>query len=321
MDWQNRFTAMSLTSNEAIPDLVITHLSSWNTILVSGEDKKSYLQGQLTCDLVKLAADESTLGAHCDAKGKVWSIYRLFKHHEQYALIHHASTTDVSLKEIRKYSVFSKVEISLSDDVLLGVMGSNADSIIDSLTETRSEVRKLSKGSAIKVEQNRWLILTDSEAAQQFVNSTSGAVLCDEAIWDKLDIEHGIPRVTNEIQNLHIPQTFNLHAINGISFSKGCYTGQETVARAKYRGANKRAMFKVSGHLSPSQTSAWELERSVGENWRSAGSLIMNYRHADGHTIGLIILPNDIEPETILRLADSPDSIWKIDSLPYSLPE
>ncbi len=321
MEWQNRFTQLELTPQDPLPDLAVSYLRSWEAIYVAGEDRHSYLQGQLSCDLLSMDSDQSTLGAHCDAKGKVWSIYRCFQHQEGYALFHHSSTTEVSLKEIKKYSVFSKVEITVSPDVALAVIGKNADSIIDSLSQERGEVRKLPLGSAVKVAQNRWLLLIDSNGVDALLHSMEmeGALLVDEAIWDKCDIEEGIPRVIESNQNAHIPQAFNLQAIGGISFTKGCYTGQETVARAKYRGTNKRAMYIVKGLLPESELLNPELERKAGENWRSAGSLLAHYRYTDGTAVGLIILPTHLEPNSELRLTDFPDSLWCIEALPYQV--
>lgn len=321
MEWQNRFTKLELGSKDPLPELMVSDLNSWNLLSVTGEDKKSYLQGQLTCDLVALDPQESTLGAHCDAKGKVLSIFRCFKHNDGYALFHHASTTASSLTEIKKYSVFSKVELDISSDITLGVLGKNADNFIDSITSTRGNVRTVENGSAIKVEDNRWILVVDRNSIATTLDKMSSAIFVEDDIWDKFDIESGIPRIVEGNQNTQIPQAFNLQAIHGISFSKGCYTGQETVARAKYRGTNKRSMSIVKGHIEIASDLPLELERSVGENWRSVGTIFTHYRYTDGLAMGLIVLPNNLEQDTKFRLANQPSSIWQIVDLPYEIEE
>ena len=321
MKWQNRFTKLELNSTDHIPELVVTDLKSWNLISVTGDDKESYLQGQLTCDLATLTPQESTLAAHCDAKGKVFSIFRCFQNKDGYSLFHHSSTIETSLKEIKKYSVFSKVELDISSDIAIGLLGSNADNVIDNLSSTRGNVRTIDGGSAVKIENNRWLLVLNCDAVEAILDSLHSAFFAEEDIWDKFDIEKGIPRIIEATQNTQIPQAFNLQAINGISFSKGCYTGQETVARAKYRGTNKRAMAIVKGHLESTSDLPLELERSVGENWRSVGALFAHYRYADGITIGLIILPNNLDKETTLRLTSQPDTNWQLVNLPYTIEE
>lgn len=321
MKWQQRFTQIALSLNEAMPPLVITNLNNWTSISITGEESKSYLQGQLTCDVVKLDEHESTLAAHCDAKGKVWSIFRLFKHNDGYSLLLNASTVENSLKEIKKYSVFSKVKIEQSSNVALGVIGSQATQFIDSLSEVRGNVRPLGYGSAVKISHQRWLLLINEDSVETLLEKPTNALFSDTSIWDMCDIHEGIPRITEEIQNSQIPQAFNLQSLGAISFSKGCYTGQETVARAKYRGTNKRAMYKVMGQLSAGAESNWQLERSVGDNWRAAGTIFTHYQYSNGTVIGLVILPNNLEAEAQLRLADHTGSHWSIEPLPYSIEE
>ncbi|MGV2842248.1 folate-binding Fe/S cluster repair protein, partial [Vibrio cyclitrophicus] len=151
MDWKNTFQPLAHTQNESLPELMMTHVSDWSAITMIGDDKKSYLQGQVTCDVVTLPNDESTLGAHCDAKGKVWSIFRLFHHNGGYALMQPKSAIEVELVEIKKYAVFSKVDIEQTSDVVIGVMGASANQYIDSISESQGNVRAISGGTAVLV--------------------------------------------------------------------------------------------------------------------------------------------------------------------------
>ncbi|PQJ61481.1 tRNA-modifying protein YgfZ [Vibrio chagasii] len=320
MDWKNTFQPQAHTQNDSLPELMMTHVSDWSAITMVGDDKKSYLQGQVTCDVVTLPNDESTLGAHCDAKGKVWSIFRLFHHNGGYALMQPKSAIEVELVEIKKYAVFSKVDIEQSSDVVIGVMGAAADQYIDSISESQGKVRAISGGTAVQVAGNRWALLVTEQAAEALVTNSS-AEKVSEALWQYHEIIDAQPNLTKAEQNEHIPQALNLQAIGGISFTKGCYTGQETVARAKYRGMNKRGMRIVSGPTAEVLTleSPIELERSVGENWRGAGQLINVYQFADNQAIGLMVLPNNLDDDVQLRLTAQPDQIWSIQPLPYSL--
>lgn len=320
MNSLNDFAPISQNRDAALPSLMISVLDQLGTITMIGDDKKSYLQGQVTCDVVSLTATQSTLGAHCDAKGKVWSIFRLFHHNGGYALLQQKSAIDIELTEIKKYAIFSKVDIEQGEDVVLGLIGENAEQYVKILNATQGDVRGIDGGSAVKIDKNRWVLLVNQERAKQIID-TIEAVNVDESVWTRFDIEHAQPQITQTNQNEHIPQALNLQALNGISFSKGCYTGQETVARAKYRGINKRAMFIVSGttsHPLPVDTPI-ELERAVGDNWRSAGTLMKHYQFDNGVAIGLIVLPNNLDDDVQLRLKDQPTSQWAIEALPYSL--
>ncbi|MBF4424080.1 MULTISPECIES: tRNA-modifying protein YgfZ [Vibrio] len=320
MDWQNTLTPLAVTANDSLPPLMLTHLASWGAIIISGNDKKAYLQGQVTCNVVTLEPTQSTLGAHCDAKGKVWSVFRLFHHHDGYAMFQPLSAIEAELRELKKYAIFSKVNISQSQDIALGVMGEQAEQYINTLTADEGEVRLIDGGSAIKISSQRWLLLVSEQTAQQLMTQ-SEALKVTEETWTRFDIEEAVPVLGQADQNEHIPQAVNLQAFNGISFNKGCYTGQETVARAKYRGINKRAMYILQGNIEQplSNDQPIMIERSVGENWRSAGQLMVHYTFADNTAIGLIVLPNNLEPETEFRLASQPNTRWFMQALPYSL--
>lgn len=320
MDWQNTLTPLAVTANDSLPPLMLTHLASWGAIIISGNDKKAYLQGQVTCNVVTLEPTQSTLGAHCDAKGKVWSVFRLFHHHDGYAMFQPLSAIEAELRELKKYAIFSKVNISQSQDVALGVIGEQAEQYINTLTADEGEVRLIDGGSAIKISSQRWLLLVSEQTAQQLMTQ-SEALKVTEETWTRFDIEEAVPVLGQADQNEHIPQAVNLQAFNGISFNKGCYTGQETVARAKYRGINKRAMYILQGNIEQplSNDQPIMIERSVGENWRSAGQLMVHYTFADNTAIGLVVLPNNLEPETEFRLASQPNTRWFMQALPYSL--
>ncbi|UQA50184.1 tRNA-modifying protein YgfZ [Vibrio sp. ED002] len=319
MEWQTRFSPLNLSTQDALPELSISLLDNLGMITMVGDDKKSYLHGQVTCDVVSLEKDQSMLGAHCDAKGKVWSVFRLFHHNDGYSMVQPKSAIEVELKEIKKYAVFSKVTIEESSDVVLGVAGKNADAFISTLNADSGDVRAIEGGTAVKVALNRWLLALTAEATQSLVED-SQATLTTHELWTHFDIEAALPYVAADAQNVHIPQALNVQALGGISFTKGCYTGQETVARAKYRGTNKRAMYIVKGvTVETLSEGAIELERSVGENWRSVGALLTHYQFSDNQAMGLIVLPNNLDDDTRLRLVDQPECEWEIAALPYSL--
>ncbi|MCF6451798.1 tRNA-modifying protein YgfZ [Vibrio sp. MMG022] len=319
MEWQTRFSPLNLSTQDALPELSISLLDNLGMITMVGDDKKSYLHGQVTCDVVSLEKDQSMLGAHCDAKGKMWSVFRLFHHNDGYSMVQPKSAIEVELKEIKKYAVFSKVTIEESSDVVLGVAGKNADAFISTLNADSGDVRAIEGGTAVKVALNRWLLALTAEAAQSLVED-SQATLTTHELWTRFDIEAALPYVAADAQNVHIPQALNVQALGGISFTKGCYTGQETVARAKYRGTNKRAMYIVKGvTVETLSEGAIELERSVGENWRSVGALLTHYQFSDNQAMGLIVLPNNLDDDTRLRLVDQPECEWEIAALPYSL--
>lgn len=310
------FPVLSIKKDDTLPSFAISELNNWALITMVGNDNKSYLHGQVTCDVVALAQDEITFGGHCDAKGKLWSIFQLFHHNEGYVLFQRKSAIDTEFTEIKKYSVFSKVDIAISDDVLLGFTGQAAEDWINENTDSQSPVRTSPFGTFAKTGESQWLLVTTNEHKEALLSSLTQATFCDESLWELYTIQQGLPLLDKPLANEHIPQAMNLQAIGGISFKKGCYTGQETVARAKYRGINKRAMYLVSGQSEQAPIAGDAIERRVGENWRKGGTIVSAFRYEDGHTLALAILPNDLDDDTQFKLQES---IWAKMPLPYSL--
>ncbi|MGF1726943.1 tRNA-modifying protein YgfZ [Photobacterium nomapromontoriensis] len=313
------FTPLALAPADKLPELALVDLACWALITLIGDDKKSYLQGQVTCDVVGLNPSQSTLGGHCDAKGKLRTIFRLFHHNDGYGFIQRRSLMDTQLPELKKYAVFSKVEIAASNDILLGLTGSDATHRINSLFGGEGDVRAITGGSAVKIDEQRWLLAIAPEHAVALAEQLAqNAVLSTDLLWDLYDIQAAIPRIEATTELTFIPQALNLQALDAISFKKGCYTGQETVARAKYRGINKRAMYIVSGPAAHSPQAGDTLERSVSNSWRKGGTVIAGYLFNDGTAIALVCLPNDLEADTVFRLAEQ-DAHWQLLPLPYSL--
>lgn len=337
MNLEQIFTKVTHASQDATPELLLTYLKDWCTISVTGKDSKTYLNGQLTCDVVTLAKDKASFGAHCDAKGKVWSVFRLFHHQQGYALFQTKSAIDEAVTQLKKYAVFSQIEIKQSDDLCFGLIGSQAKEFIAHHATPRDPENQLAKaddsqtnvydllgGSCVEVSPLRYLICIPQENAEQLVKLFEEGHKVAQDMWDCYDVLDAHPRVNLADQASHIPQAFNLQALGGISFTKGCYTGQETVARAKYRGINKRALFILESQEYPAALELQgmlEVERQVGENWRSAGHFIAQYQYFDPKLIGLVILNNDLEPDTSFRLAAYPDIKLSFKALPYSLEE
>ncbi|WP_112478559.1 tRNA-modifying protein YgfZ [Vibrio variabilis] len=319
MEWQPSIQALSLTPETTLPPLMLTPLSSWGAIELTGDDRKSYLQGQVTCDVVSLEAQQSTLGAHCDAKGKAWSVFRLFHTEQGYAMFQPLSAIAQELVELKKYAIFSKVEFTQSSKACIGVMGAQAQAWVDEHFPSTGDVRQQNGSSAVRIDETRWLVLASDELIESLDAQDTQWV--QESIWTQFDIDAALPTLNAEQQNQHIPQAFNLQALDGISFTKGCYTGQETVARAKYRGINKRMLATLTGRLTAAVADDEEIiiERSVGDNWRKAGDVVNVFQYDDHTFKASIIINNNLDDDVEFRLASQPDSRLTLSLPPYSL--
>ena len=309
--------------------LTLMSLDGWALVSVQGPDSTSYLQGQLTLDVAALAADQHRPAAHCDAKGKMWSNLRLFHRGEGYAYLVRRELRDQQLTELKKYAVFSKVTLAADDDaVLLGVAGFQARAALTSLfavlPDSEHPVVQQADTSLLwfATPAERFLIVTTREQAQALQQKLADdAQLNDSAQWLTLDIEAGIPVIEPATTAQLIPQATNLQALDAISFKKGCYTGQEMVARAKFRGANKRALYWLAGQASRVPAANDSLELQMGERWRRTGTVLTAVQLEDGEVWVQVVMNNDLEPESVLRVEGDEGGRLLIKPLPYTLEE
>lgn len=279
-----------------------------------GQDNKTFLQGQLTCDLDTLSQHHSVLGAHCDAKGKMLAILRLIQSDDSVLALQVADNTAGHLPSLKKYAVFSKVEINdLSTELeCTGLSGQDALAWANTLTEktlndecdTIATAFGLISSFPIAHEDVPRLVIISDAAEQQLLSNALAQLPLTQATnndWQRLEILTATPQLSAKLQAEHVPQMLNMQMVNGISFKKGCYIGQETVARMHYRGLNKRAMFILS---SPSHIRVQvgdNLERQIGDNWRNAGTIV-SVSSAKESTVACAILPTDIELDSQLRV-------------------
>ncbi|WP_462147721.1 tRNA-modifying protein YgfZ [Pseudoalteromonas gelatinilytica] len=291
---------------------------SHSLISLTGKDKLSYLHGQITQDINKLNNDNFLWAGHCNAKGKLWGVFRLFSYLDSYYLAGSKPEVEQSLVELKKYAVFSQVEIQQCENQLIGLLGDDLTATLDALAikfDDEHSAVDFAGGKALKLADNRVLLMVND----QFSLPDNVTALDDDALWQQAAIAAGEPSLNSDAVGEYVPQMVNLQALGGISFRKGCYTGQETVARMKYLGKNKRAMYIVSGKAD-GLLDELELETQLGENWRRAGKLIsQSYNQQTQTLIGLIVLPNDNEAGQILRAKHLPQVELSIQALPYSL--
>ncbi|MGJ0193682.1 tRNA-modifying protein YgfZ [Pantoea sp. RRHST58] len=307
--------------------LTLMSLEGWALVSVQGADSTSYLQGQLTLDVAALGADQHRPAAHCDAKGKMWSNLRLFHRGEGYAYLVRRELRDTQLTELKKYAVFSKVTLAPDDEaVLLGVAGFQAraalTSLFDALPDGDHPMVQQAESTLLwfPTPAERFLIVTTRDQAQALQQKLADdAQLNDSAQWLALDIEAGIPVIEPATAAQLIPQAANLQALDAISFKKGCYTGQEMVARAKFRGANKRALYWLAGQASRVPTANDSLELQMGERWRRTGTVLAAVQLDDGEVWVQVVMNNDLEPESVLRVEGDEGGRLLIKPLPYSL--
>ncbi len=217
-----------------------------------GPDTQSFLQGQLTNDINALTTTHSQYAGYCTPKGRLLASLLLWRRDSAYHMMLPRALCEPVRKRLSMYILRSKVKAAdiSADQVLFGLAGTGAASLAATITGTAPaaihDVVHHEGVSAILLPLRRYLIvaaLADApriEAALTAVASASPATL-----WDALDIEAGIPSVVAATQEQFVPQTVNFDLIGALSFDKGCYPGQEIVARTHYLGRVKQRMVRA----------------------------------------------------------------------------
>lgn len=322
------FAARTPVASHDLP-LTLMTLDDWALATIEGPDAEKYLQGQVTADVTELGPSQHLLCAHCDGKGKMWSNLRLFHGKEGFTWILRRSVRDNQLTELKKYAVFSKVTIAADgQSVLLGLAGQGARAALATLfTQLPDAQTPVVRGEESTLlwfsapEERFLLVLSPAGAAELVDKLGQQAQHNNSQQWLALDIEAGLPIIDSANSDQLLPQATNLQALGGISFKKGCYTGQEMVARAKFRGANKRALWSFTGQASRVPEAGEDLELQLGANWRRTGTVLASVRLADGQTWVQAVLNNDLAEDTVVRVRDDESGALKIMPLPYSLAE
>jgi tRNA-modifying protein YgfZ len=234
---------MNTSSIPAASRPAAIHLSHLGVVLVSGADARTYLQGQLTADLEALAPEYVQLACCNSPQGRVQAALWMIARTEGIALLLPTAMIEGVVARLRKYVLRAKAKIEAAPGLQAGLLARSALPADISLTEPRSHV-ELAGVSYISLPGHDEILVLAPEL--------SGATDIDrEHRWRLAQIRAGLPQVYPETHESFVAQMLNIDLLGGISFEKGCYTGQEIIARAHFRGAVKRRMFRFSSESAP----------------------------------------------------------------------
>ncbi|WP_259672486.1 folate-binding protein YgfZ [Alcaligenes faecalis] len=215
---------MPAPSSFALPDLCVLQFQ--------GADAVSFLHAQVSNDLEHLAADRACIAAYCTAKGRSLATMVLWREQDEtvFALVRR-DLSEALIKRLRMFVLRSKVTISLAELQVYGVADQSAAQAVWNLQREGDNTLIQAPGDLDGLNRH-WRISPQQDTSAQ----------ASEGRWETADILAGLPWISADTQDLFIPQTLNLDLIDGINFKKGCYPGQEVVARSHYRGTIKRRM-------------------------------------------------------------------------------
>ena len=228
---------------------VLADLSYSGLIRLTGPDRESFLQAQLSNDVTQLASGRAQYSAYCSPKGRVLASLLLWRDPQAHFLQLAADLSEPTRKRLGLFVLRAKVKLEDAEDdfVRIGCAGRQAREHLDrcglALPSAPFEVCQSDGVTVIALSEQRFELVLAPDLAPDLWNSLAKLALPIGAqAWEGLEIGAGIPTITALTQDQFIPQMLNYDAIGAISFQKGCYPGQEIVARTRYLGKLKRRM-------------------------------------------------------------------------------
>ena len=240
-DQTSRAQQNSVTGND------LFDLSYLKLAIVTGEDATHFLQGQLSNDINLLSGNSRhQLSAYCTPKGRVMASFDILKLDDGYALIAPEAVLNKVLPRLRMFVMRSAVSIELatsSDLAGLQFYEQNAGVTLTDLHDMGAQCYQHNNDS------QRFFVIANANVAALIQNKHHELKAYGENQWRLTNIKQNLPEVFEQTYEAFIPQSINLDLVNGVNFKKGCYPGQEIIARIKYRGKPKTRMIAVRTNI------------------------------------------------------------------------
>ncbi len=305
----------------------LCNLSNLGLIKASGEDAQNFLHGQFTNDLNLVNSKNSQLSSYCNPKGRMLSIFRIYKTVNGYHLILPKDVIEKTLNKLNMFKLIAKVElIDASDElVIFGVAGPNTESVLSSIDLTMPQkidhcvIDNETTLIRLPSENSRVICITRPKQAITIWGELAKKLdVASNKLWNLHDIYSGIPTITENTSEAFIPQMTNLEIIKGVSFSKGCYPGQEVIARTHYLGKPNRRMYRINIITANVPEPGINIFSSKDEN-QPVGKVVIAEKISDEITSALAVLRIANQNDRDLHLSSVSGANISMQSLPYSL--
>jgi tRNA-modifying protein YgfZ len=305
-------------ASSTLPDGAL-RLADWGLIRASGADARSFLHGQLTQDMQHLPQGQARLAGYCSAKGRLLASFVVWPAADDELLL--ACSADLLPAVLKRLSMFvlrakCKLSDASADIALHGLAGPAAAAWLgDAATAAPWTVQATGAGQLVRLTDvrgvPRWLLAQPADAAAPALPALPAAD------WAALEVRSGIVRITAATVEQFVPQMVNLELVGGVNFQKGCYPGQEIVARSQYRGTLKRRAQVVDGDgpLAVGQ----EVFHSADPG-QPAGLVALAAPRADGGSTALVELKLSALDGGSLHAGAADGPRLRLGALPYAIP-
>lgn len=234
-------------------ETVLAPLMHYAVLEVAGADAERFLQGQTSAQLSLAQGAFAAPTAFCNAKGRMLANAQLLRADEtRYWLLLDVELAEPLRVHLAKFAVFYKVELEIRDDLaFIGLIGRDAPALVETRLDMTPPTtwQQINRGERILLRHpgqypRLLLCLPQTAAIETWDILARHARPVGNAVWQLHDIQAGLAWMTLAHQDSYLPQMINWEALGGISFKKGCYTGQEVVARAHFRGQVKKRLIR-----------------------------------------------------------------------------
>lgn len=315
-------------SAPTLQDEVLTDLSYMGLIRAKGEHAQAFLQAQFSSNVNEVSATHSQLSAYCNPKGRMLASFRILKRGDTFLFRLPRALVEPTLKRLLMFVLRAKVTLEDTSDSLLriGYAGPGADEgLKDALGDSPRNVDDvITKGGLTVVRVPgpvpRFELYGEFDDMQSVWKTlATHATPAGAHIWKLLDIHAGIPNVLPETAESFVPQMANLDLIGGVSFSKGCYPGQEIVARMRYLGTLKRRMYRIHLDVAAPARPADPLFAKDKSSTEPSGTIVDAQAHPDGGVDALAVIQIADAAQAELHLGSPDGAAVALADLPYSL--
>jgi len=313
-------------------DLLLTDLSWLGLIEVSGKDRQTFLQGQVTNDVNAVSSSLSHLSAYCTPKGRMRALFSIFSrqiwNQDRLYLQLPIDLLEANLKRLQMFIMMSKVKLKdiSSELIRIGVAGKQAGKYLqDQGLSVPNEINGVTQSGDItlirlKGEIPRFECIGSMENIKNLWKTYSQqAKLLDTRHWKLLDIHAGIPNIYPETVEMFIPQMLNLQVLNGINFKKGCYTGQEIVARMQYLGKLKRRMYLAHSDSETLPAIGAQIFSPGSTSGQGNGHIVDAQAALNGGVDILVVVTNEAFESQNVFLDEAQQQPLTFKDLPYAL--
>ncbi|WP_428607807.1 YgfZ/GcvT domain-containing protein [Sedimenticola sp.] len=317
-------------SEAPFPPCALFDLSHLGLIRVSGEDAQSFLQGQFTNDTREVTDRWSQLSAYCSPKGRMLANFRIFQHQGDYFLQMPKETHAAVLKRLPMFVLMSKATVTDASEeiVAIGLAGDCAEALLQKHFSSLPG----KPGAVVQHDAITLIRLPGVPARYQLIGAvetvstlwselSTTAQPANRDYWSLLDIRAGIPTIYQATSDAFVPQMTNMQQVDGVSFTKGCYTGQEVVARMKYLGKLKRRMYLASVDTDTQPMPGDELFAPGSESGQGAGRVVeASPSPKGGYELLIVTEIKNFEADNLHLQGDNGPKL-KPGSLPYGFDE